>query len=73
MQDIGRVLMVCGVALAAAGAVVWLLGRSGFRGLPGDISYQSPHVQVYFPIVSCIVLSVLLTAISWLWRWFQNR
>lgn len=73
MQDLGRFLILGGLALAAVGALLWLLGRSGFRGLPGDISYQSDHVRFYFPIVTCIVLSLLLTGISWIWRWFQNR
>jgi len=73
MQDTGRWLIIAGLALAAAGAVFWLLGRSGFRGLPGDISYQSDHVRVYFPIVTCIALSILLTLVSWLWRWFSRK
>jgi hypothetical protein len=73
MQDLGRWLIYAGLALAAAGCVVWLLGRSGFRGVPGDIRYESDHVRVYFPVVTCIVLSIVLTAISWLWRWFTRR
>jgi hypothetical protein len=73
MQDLGRWLIYAGVALAAAGCVVWFLGRSGFRGLPGDIRYESDHVRVYFPIVTCIVLSILLTGISWLLQRFRNR
>ena len=73
MHDLGRFLIYCGLALAAAGVLVLLLARTGFRGLPGDLSYQSDHVRIYFPIATCIVLSILLTGISWLWRWFQNR
>jgi hypothetical protein len=70
MTEIGKVLVLLGVALAAVGGVVYLLGRAGFRGLPGDISYESPHVRVYFPIVTCLVLSAVLTLGMWLWRWF---
>jgi hypothetical protein len=73
MQDLGKSLIVFGLLLTAIGGGVWLIARTGFRGLPGDISYESRNVRVYFPIVTCIVLSVLLTGISWVWRWFQNR
>lgn len=73
MQDLGRWMIVAGAALALAGALFWLLGHLGFRGLPGDIRYQSDHVRVYFPIVSCLVLSLVLTLLMWLWRWFGPR
>jgi len=73
MQDFGKWLVVAGVALALAGGVVWLLGRSGFRGLPGDIRFQSDHVQFYFPIVTCVVISILLTVVSWVWRWMGRK
>lgn len=69
----GKVLLVIGLVLALIGAAVWGLGRIGFRGLPGDIRYQSDHVSVYVPIVTCIVVSVLLTAMLWLWRWLSGR
>jgi uncharacterized membrane protein YidH (DUF202 family) len=73
MTDIGKFLVLCGGALAVLGAIVWALGRAGFRGLPGDISYQSQNVRFYFPILSCIVISILLTAGMWLWRWLSGR
>jgi hypothetical protein len=72
MADIGKYLLLLGVLIAVIGAVVWGLGRAGFRGLPGDVRYQGPHVQVYFPIVTCIVLSILLTVGMWVWRWLQK-
>lgn len=73
MQDLGRLMLLGGAALMLGGAVVWLLGHFGFRGLPGDIRSQSDHVRVYFPITSCLVLSLILTAILWLWRWFDSK
>ncbi len=73
MQDTGRFLILAGIALAAIGVIVWLAGRSGFRGLPGDISYQSDHVRVYFPIVTCIVLSAVMTLAMMIWnRWIRR-
>ena len=68
MQESGRYLVVAGIAIAVLGAILWLIGRSGFRGLPGDISYQSDHVRVYFPIVSCLILSALVTIAAMIWR-----
>ncbi len=59
-------MMVAGLVLALAGGIVWILGRIGFRGLPGDIRYEGENVQVYFPIVTCILLSLILTGLLWL-------
>jgi hypothetical protein len=72
MTDLGKIMIVVGIGIAVLGAIVWALGRSGFRGLPGDVAYQGEHVRVYFPIVSCIVLSVLLTLGMWIWRWINR-
>jgi hypothetical protein len=73
MIDAGRFIFVAGLAIAVIGAVVWLAARAGFRGLPGDVAYQGQNVRFYFPIVTCIVLSILLTAGVWLWRWLAGR
>jgi hypothetical protein len=72
MENIGKVLFWLGLALVALGCVVWLLGRAGFRGLPGDIRYETGHVRVYFPIVTSVVLSVILTLGLWLWQWLKK-
>lgn len=73
MTDAGRLLMLFGIGLAVIGAAVWGLGRAGFRGLPGDVQYETQNVRVYFPIVSCLLLSVLLTVGLWLWQWLGRR
>jgi hypothetical protein len=72
MTDIGKLLILLGVLIAMIGVVIWAAGRLGFHGLPGDVRYQGSHVQIYFPIVTCIVLSVILTLAMWIWRWFQR-
>jgi hypothetical protein len=41
--------------------------------LPGDINYQSNNVRVYFPIVTCLVISLILTLGSWLYRWIARK
>jgi hypothetical protein len=73
MADTGRFLMVIGLVLVLLGAAVWGLDRLGFRGLPGDIRYESENVRIYFPVVTCLLLSVLLSAGLWLWQWLSRR
>ena len=55
----GKVLLIAGLVIAALGALMMLglpLGR-----LPGDITIRRGHGTFYFPIVTCLVLSVLFT------------
>ena len=73
MSDAGKFLIVVGLVILLAGVAVWGLGRVGFRGLPGDIRYESDRVGVYFPIVTCLALSLVLTLLMWLWRWISDR
>jgi hypothetical protein len=64
----GRLILLIGLGLVVLGAVVWTLGKLGFRGLPGDIRYESENVKVYIPIVTCLVASVLLSVLFWIVR-----
>ena len=73
MADLAKWMIAGGVLLAVAGAALWGMARIGFRGLPGDLAYRGPHVRVYFPIVTCVVLSILLTLGVRLWQWFSGR
>jgi hypothetical protein len=60
--------LVAGIVAVGAGALLFYSGKLPFRlgRLPGDIAYQGRHGSFYFPIVTCIVLSVALTLILWL-------
>jgi hypothetical protein len=68
IREIGRWLLILGIVLAAAGGFLLVGGRLPLRlgHLPGDIVYHGRHTTIYFPIVTCIVLSVGLTLIFWL-------
>jgi Protein of unknown function (DUF2905) len=68
LREIGKLLLVTGVVLAGAGALLVYGGRLPFRlgRLPGDIAYQGRHGSFYFPIVTCIVISVALTLVFWI-------
>ncbi len=65
VPDLGKMLVVAGLALAALGAVLWL-GR-GFR-LPGDIFVSRGNFSFGFPVVTCLVISIVLTILLNLFR-----
>jgi hypothetical protein len=73
MQHPGWLLIVVGVIIAGIGAV-WLIAPSipWLGKLPGDIAVEGKHFRFYFPVVTCIVLSLLLTGIMWLVRFFSR-
>jgi len=67
--DLGRLLIVVGGALAAVGLVLMLAGKVPFLGrLPGDIVYRKGGFTFYFPLVTCLLLSLLLTLVLRLLR-----
>lgn len=70
VDSLGKTLVILGLALAGVGALVWLLGRHGHGGglLPGDIAIERKGVHFYFPVVTCLVASALLSLIAWLVR-----
>ncbi len=65
----GWILIVVGLGIVAMGAI-WLLAPAipWLGKLPGDISIERAHFRFYFPLATCIVLSLLLTGILWLVR-----
>lgn len=67
MNDLGKSLVVIGVLIAVVGVVLMLAGRVPWLGrLPGDIYVQRGNWSFYFPIVTSLVLSVVLTVVFWL-------
>jgi len=67
-MGLGRALVIIGIILIVAGVLVTLGERLPVRlgRLPGDIVVRGKNTVFYFPIVTSILLSVLLTAILWL-------
>jgi hypothetical protein len=65
MTDIGKLLIVAGAVLVVAGVVVIGVGRLNLPlgKLPGDIVYRGKNTTVYFPIVTSIVVSVVLSLV----------
>ena len=68
MDQMGKSLVVIGLLIAAAGALMWLLGRHGGGLLPGDIVVERKNVRFYFPVVTCLVVSVILSLLGWIFR-----
>jgi hypothetical protein len=69
MNEMGKFLVIAGLAIAAVGALLWSgLGRSWLGRLPGDINYHKGGFSFHFPVVTCLILSVLLTLLLWLFR-----
>jgi hypothetical protein len=65
---VGRTLILIGVALIVVGVIVTLGERLPIRlgRLPGDIVIRGKNSTFYFPLVTCLILSVVFTLLSWL-------
>jgi len=70
MQEIGRFVVIIGVFLVVAGAILWRFpSLFGWMGkLPGDISVQKGNFSFYFPVVTCVIVNIVVTLLSWLFR-----
>ena len=69
MPELGKYLVIIGLVIAAVGALMWSgLGRGWLGRLPGDIHYTRDNFSFHFPIVTCLLLSLILSFILWLFR-----
>lgn len=68
MAEMGRILVVLGIALAVIGGVVMLLGRAGLPlgRLTGDFLYRGKNTTFYFPLATSILVSVVLSLLFFL-------
>lgn len=66
-MGLGRMLVIAGIVLLGLGLLVMLAGRFLPLGrMPGDLVYRRGNFTLHFPLVTSILLSVLLTAVMWL-------
>jgi Protein of unknown function (DUF2905) len=68
MAEMGRMLVLLGVALVVIGGIVMLLGSTGLPlgRLPGDVLYRGKNTTFYFPLASSILISVVLSIVLFL-------
>jgi len=69
-MGVGRLLITLGLVLIAAGLIVTLLGRLPLRlgRLPGDMYIQGKNSTFYFPLATCLLVSVVVSLVLWILR-----
>lgn len=74
LRELGRALLLLGVLLVLVGVFFYLGGKLPFRlgRLPGDIVHKGEHTTFYFPIVTCLLLSIGLTLLFWILSRFRR-
>ena len=64
MENIGKLILIFGIILIIVGALFIFFGKIPYIGkLPGDIFYKRGNFTFYFPILTCIIISIILTII----------
>jgi len=74
MPQLGRTLLLIGAVLIVGGTFLYFGGKLPFRlgRLPGDIVHRGRNSTFYFPLVSCLVISVFITLILWIINQFRR-
>ena len=74
LRELGKWLLLVGAAVATAGVFLLLGLRLPFRlgRLPGDIAIEGRRGGFYFPVVTCLLLSVALTLVMWFLSWLRK-
>jgi hypothetical protein len=69
MPDVGKMLVLLGLVITAIGLLLWSgFGRGWLGHLPGDVNYSRGNFSFHFPIVTCLIISAILTLLFWLFR-----
>lgn len=69
MNELGKFLVIAGAALIVFGLALWFgFGKNWLGRLPGDIHVERQNFSFHFPLVTCLLLSALLTFLLWLFR-----
>jgi hypothetical protein len=69
MNELGKLLVIVGLVLVVVGVLLWSgVGRGWLGRLPGDIHYSRGNFTFYFPLMTCVLVSLVLTLILWLVR-----
>ena len=69
MNELGKSLVIAGLVIAGVGMVLWSgFGRGWLGRLPGDVNYSRGNFSFHFPLVTCLLVSLVLTLLMWLIR-----
>jgi hypothetical protein len=69
MTSLGKPLIILGLVLTAVGLLLTFAGKIPLIGkLPGDIRIEREHFSFYFPLGTCLLLSLLVSLLYWLFR-----
>jgi hypothetical protein len=73
-QQLGRTLLFVGAVLVVLGALFYFGDRLPFRlgRLPGDMVHRGQRSTFYFPLVSCLVISVVISLVLWIINQFRR-
>jgi DUF2905 family protein len=74
LRELGRALLILGAVSVVVGVVLYFGARLPFRlgRLPGDIIHRGEHTTFYFPIVTCLVISMVLSILFWFFSNFRR-
>jgi hypothetical protein len=69
LNEIGKALVIVGLGIVLVGALLWSgIGQGWLGRLPGDLHYSKGNFRVHFPVVTCLLLSIVLTLLLWIFR-----
>lgn len=74
LRELGRGLLILGGIAVLVGTLLYFTGRLPLRlgRLPGDIVHRGEHTTFYFPVVTCLLLSIGLSLIFWIFSLFRR-
>ena len=73
MSDLGRLLLVVGAVCVVLGLALTFAGRVPWLGrLPGDLRVERENFRFYFPLMTCLLISVLLSLAAWAVRYLRG-
>lgn len=73
-HNVGKYIVVAGIILVITGVIIYFFGDKlkWFGNLPGDVRIEKGNVRIFFPVVTMILLSLLLTLLISLFKKFFN-
>ncbi len=70
---IGKIILTISLILFIIGSLFYFMGKAGFKGFPGDFLYKKDGFRFYFPVATCLVISIILTIVFNLFLYLLRR